>query len=196
MSGMARVMFVLGGPACGKGTACQAAELTGNFWHISAGELLRQNVPSEHKDLVEKCFTEGKIVPAHITVDLLHQRMKKLGWSSKPFLIDGFPRNMLNYNTWFSQMPLASVEKAVYFWCPEHLFLERLKKRQGKRSDDNETTIGKRMQSFKIDTIPVIQRFRSQGILNTIDVSGSVEDMNKEFFKVLNQKTLESSLSK
>mmetsp|Transcript_7632 Transcript_7632/g.11236 ORF Transcript_7632/g.11236 Transcript_7632/m.11236 type:complete len:196 (-) Transcript_7632:22-609(-) len=128
MSGMARVMFVLGGPACGKGTACQAAELTGNFWHISAGELLRQNVPSEHKDLVEKCFTEGKIVPAHITVDLLHQRMKKLGWSSKPFLIDGFPRNMLNYNTWFSQMPLASVEKAVYFWCPEHLFFGKTQK--------------------------------------------------------------------
>ena len=39
-----QVVFVLGGPGAGKGTACQQLAEKDGFIHLSAGELLREEV--------------------------------------------------------------------------------------------------------------------------------------------------------
>ena len=48
---------------------------------------------SPNGDLINSYIAEGKIVPVQISVNLLRAAMEKAGWSSKKYLIDGFPRN-------------------------------------------------------------------------------------------------------
>lgn len=95
-----KVVFVLGGPGSGKGTNCaKIVELYG-YVHLSAGDLLREerNSGSELAEMINTYIAEGKIVPAEVTVRLLHAAMEKSGKTK--FLVDGFPRDMDNLNCW------------------------------------------------------------------------------------------------
>jgi len=48
--------------------------------------------------MINTYIKEGKIVPAEVTVRLLHEAMEKSGKTK--FLIDGFPRNLENLQVW------------------------------------------------------------------------------------------------
>jgi UMP-CMP kinase len=50
-------------------------------------------VGSENGALIQKYIDEGKIVPSQITIGLLENAMRDIGWEEGRFLIDGFPRN-------------------------------------------------------------------------------------------------------
>lgn len=69
---------------------------TYGFHHLSAGELLRQEMRregSEYGKLIHEINQAGKIVPSHITVGLLENEINKLSTSDQSIcLIDGFPR--------------------------------------------------------------------------------------------------------
>lgn len=68
-----KVFFVLGNAGSGKGTQC--ARLVDEFGcsHISAGDLLRAEVDSgsERGALIADIIREGRLVPGHITIELL-----------------------------------------------------------------------------------------------------------------------------
>ena len=68
------VLFILGGPGCGKGTQSSLIQQKFMFNHLSAGELLRTERKREGSTdgtLIENCIVSGKIVPSRITVKLL-----------------------------------------------------------------------------------------------------------------------------
>jgi UMP-CMP kinase len=48
--------------------------------------------------MINNYIAEGKIVPAEVTINLLKQAMTRS--HRRRFLIDGFPRNLENYNAW------------------------------------------------------------------------------------------------
>ncbi len=60
--------------------------------HLSAGDLLRDEVKSGSKAglACDALMKEGKLVPVHVTIQLLKNAMIQSG--GKVFLIDGFPR--------------------------------------------------------------------------------------------------------
>lgn len=93
------VVFVLGGPGSGKGTQCKRLTEHFGFVHFSAGDLLRAFVKSgtEEGNQVAAMMQEGKIVPSEVTVNLLKKAMEESG--KDKFLIDGFPRNLENRDT-------------------------------------------------------------------------------------------------
>jgi UMP-CMP kinase len=73
---------------------------------------------SANGQLIESLITEGKIVPAQITVDLIRKAM--LNSKSSRFLIDGFPRNYDNLKTWQSSMDkYCDIETVIFIDCPE-----------------------------------------------------------------------------
>lgn len=94
------VVFVLGGPGSGKGT--QSAKLVSDFGfvHLSAGDLLREEVNSGSKngDMIATMIKNGEIVPSVVTVNLLKTAIEKSG--KDRFLVDGFPRNEENNSSW------------------------------------------------------------------------------------------------
>ena len=96
---MVKIVFVIGGPGCGKGTQCKRIAQQFGYTHLSVGELLRQeiNSGSETGSMIQKIMKEGKLVPSDVTVRLLQQAMQ--GMDNDKFLIDGFPRSEENVKT-------------------------------------------------------------------------------------------------
>jgi UMP-CMP kinase len=53
--------------------------------------------------------------------------MEKKGWSSKKFLIDGFPRNQDNYDVWNKEMgEITEVPMILFFEVNEDELISRV----------------------------------------------------------------------
>ena len=94
--GSLKIVFVLGGPGCGKGTQCDKIVADFHYKHLSAGDLLREEVASgsERGKELDAIMKEGKLVPVAVTLGLLRaaiDRIHRVEHGDR-FLIDGFPR--------------------------------------------------------------------------------------------------------
>ncbi|KAJ3237094.1 hypothetical protein HDU81_009974 [Chytriomyces hyalinus] len=158
------IVFVLGGPGCGKGTQCARIAQEFKYNHLSAGDLLRAEVASgspRAKEL-DAIMKEGKIVPMSVTLSLLKEAMENSG-EANGFLIDGFPRQ-LDQAVAFEET-IAQCKFVLMFDCPESVLEERLLKRgeTSGRADDNLETIKKRFRTFVDTSMPVITHFEKLG---------------------------------
>ncbi|KAJ1763259.1 bifunctional uridylate/adenylate kinase [Coemansia sp. RSA 2167] len=175
------VVFVLGGPGSGKGTNSAKLVEDFGFVHLSAGDLLRaeqQREVSQYGELIGHYIREGLIVPHEITIGLLRNAMMDHPASNR-FLIDGFPRNLVQAKAF--EDTVCKAKKVLYFECPEATMLERLLDR-GKtsgRTDDNIGSIKKRFRTYINDSKPVIDEYAKEGKVMTVSCEASVEDVYK-----------------
>mmetsp|Transcript_123187 Transcript_123187/g.223900 ORF Transcript_123187/g.223900 Transcript_123187/m.223900 type:complete len:298 (-) Transcript_123187:235-1128(-) len=184
-SSVPKVLFVLGGPGAGKGTQCEKIlEHFPSWAHVSAGDCLRaeRNDPtSKDGEVINSYIKDGKIVPAEITVKLLQKAMaKKMKAGRTRFLIDGFPRNEDNVKTWKANVGEdADVEGVLFFDVDEEELQKRLLER-GKtsgRTDDNIDSIKKRFATHEKEQMPVVEAYRAEGKVFSVDARHPVEDV-------------------
>jgi len=166
------VVFVLGGPGSGKGTQCARIVAEFGYVHLSAGDLLREemNSGSKHGAMIADMIKNGQIVPAEVTVGLLRNAMERS--PVKKFLIDGFPRNADNNKCWVELMgALVETKFVLFFDCPEEVMEARLLKRgeSSGRTDDNIQSIKKRFKTFIDQTIPVVAHYEKEGKVRRIN---------------------------
>ncbi|KAJ1673966.1 bifunctional uridylate/adenylate kinase [Spiromyces aspiralis] len=171
------VVFVLGGPGSGKGTNSAKLVEDFGFVHLSAGDLLRaeqQRPGSKYGELIAHYIREGMIVPHEITIKLLRNAMMAHPESDR-FLIDGFPRNLVQAKAF--EDTVTRCKKVLYYECPESIMLERLLKRGeiSGRSDDNLESIRKRFRVFHNESYPVIEEFSKQGKVISVSCQASPE---------------------
>ena len=64
-----KIIFVLGGPGSGKGTQCDRIVKKYKLTHLSAGDLLREEVKSGSAtgQQLESVMKEGKLVPQEVS---------------------------------------------------------------------------------------------------------------------------------
>ncbi|KAJ3013559.1 UNVERIFIED_CONTAM: hypothetical protein HDU68_000633 [Siphonaria sp. JEL0065] len=158
------IVFVLGGPGCGKGTQCERIAREFKYNHLSAGDLLRAEVStgSARAKELDAIMKEGKIVPMSVTLGLLKEAMEKAG-EAAGFLIDGFPR-ALDQALAFEET-IAKCKFVLMFDAPESVLEQRLLKRgeTSGRADDNIGTIKKRFKTFIDTSMPVINHYDKIG---------------------------------
>lgn len=174
------IIFVLGGPGSGKGTQCDMIVKEYGFKHLSAGDLLREEVKkgTELGKELEGIMKEGKLVPTDVTVKLLREAMEKS--TADTFLIDGFPREIQQAK--FFKREVKPPQLVIYYDCPEDVMKERLLKRAqtSGRADDNEDTITKRFKTFLECTMPVVEDYEQKGLLVRISAVPPPEEVFKE----------------
>lgn len=199
-----KVVFVLGGPGAGKGTMCELAETHLGWTHLSAGALLRKEreAGGSNAALIEEIVTAGKLVPAEITVGLLKNAMHHVARTSgrTNFLVDGFPRSTSNLEGWYAVFEReAELPGMVYFECPYPVLENRILRRAKYtgRLDDNVESMKLRFDTFKAETLPIVELFRSEGRCADIDTSQDRETVFRLFREHLAEHTgcqLEASL--
>lgn len=172
------VVFVLGGPGAGKGTMCELAELQLDWIHLSMGDLLREEHQKQnsHTEIIEEALTAGKLVPNEIIVTLLKETMERITRTTgkSHFLLDGFPRSLGNLTAWQDvfghQMELPLM---LYFECPIAELERRILGRApfSGRRDDNVDSMKLRFETFKTETLPIVNHFKLQGKCIEIDTS-------------------------
>lgn len=171
------VIFVLGGPGCGKGTQCEKIVAKYGYTHLSSGDLLRDEVQSgsDRGKALNAIMEKGELVPLEVVLDLIAEAMLKKVSESKGFLIDGYPREQAQ-GVQFEQNILPCT-KVLYFEVPDEVMVERLLNRAktSGRVDDNEETIKKRLNTFHKHSEPVIGYYKDK--CSTIPALGSPDEV-------------------
>ena len=176
---MKDIVFILGPPGSGKSTICNKLIEEFQCFHISVGNLLREEIKANGKysKLIEDIIKNGKIVPSDITINLLRKEIDST--DSKIILIDGFPRNEENYNYWGKIEKFYPIKFVIYLDCKKSIVFDRIIKRSlnSDRIDDNITSIKKRLNTFNKDTVPIINLYNNKGILKRIDSNLNIDDV-------------------
>jgi len=187
-----RIVFVIGGPGCGKGTQCKRIVQNFKYQSFSTGDLLRQYVKDKKEgyEEIENQMKEGKLISSTTLMKVLkeyivHSRNKKI-------LVDGYPRNQENIDVWEKEMKeLVEVKGALYIEVSNEEMKKRLLGRNEGRADDNEETIAKRLTTFEKETKPIVEYFEKQGNLIKIDGMKTVDEISKEIGDKFKEKGLD-----
>jgi UMP-CMP kinase len=186
------------GPGCGKGTQCEKLAAEFGIVHLSAGELLRQEITkgSENGRIIDDYLKKGQIVPVKMSLSLLKEAMR-----SRPcprYLIDGFPRNKDNLQGWETEMNgVCEVDLVLFIECKQSELERRILFRGNSsgRSDDNVETVRKRFQTFERDTMPIVEHFMRQpkSLVVSVDGEQSVEKVYAHVRAIIAEKIEEDT---
>ena len=174
------VIFVLGGPGAGKGTMCELAESQLGWVHLSTGELIREDLAAKGDAAAEAqaSLAAGQLSSSDYVVRLLNDEMEKTirTTGKKNFLLDGFPRSLDNMEAWYANYGKQSeLPKMFYFECPYDVLEKRIlaRAKYTGRSDDNIESLKLRFDTFKAETLPTVDLFRS--MKKCIDINTGVD---------------------
>ncbi|MFN3931023.1 MAG: nucleoside monophosphate kinase [Brevundimonas sp.] len=172
------IVFILGGPGAGKGTMCELAKIQLGWTHLSTGDLLRAELKAggPRTALIKSYVDAGTLVPDEIVVGLLKDAIVKTirGTGDVNFLIDGFPRSFGNMDAWYKVFgDDRDLPKMIYFECPLEVLTGRIlgRAQYSGRSDDNVESMKQRFDTFKAETLPIVEHFRGLGKCVEIDTS-------------------------
>ena len=188
------VIFVLGGPASGKGTQCAKISDEFGIQHLSIGDLLRRAAGTATGALIDERIREGKLVDSKIVITLLKEAM--LSSNSDIFLIDGFPRNSDNVHNWKESMTdLFDIEGLWFIDTSQEEMLRRLLNRgtNSGRSDDNIDSAKKRFAIYSETTMPIIDYFNKLNKVRRVNGDESIDDVF-QILKVLGAGSVEKML--
>ena len=189
--GKPNVVFVIGGPGCGKGTQCKRIVQNFGYVSFSTGDLLRKYVEEKkegYEDISNK-MKEGALISSDTVMKVVKSYI--LNSSNKKILLDGYPRNKENMDIWEREMRgLANVKAALYFEVSNEEMKKRILGRNEGRADDNEETITKRLATFERETKPIVSIFEQRKILIKIDGMKSVDEISEEVSKQFNDRGL------
>lgn len=167
------IIFILGGPGCGKSTLCKTITKSTNWIHISVGDLLRQEIQlnTNTGKIIKHHIENSIIVPDDITFDLLIHELKN--YEGKSILVDGYPRNKENKTYFETNKPQnIIIKKVLYLMCEDEIMLNRIANRRTDiaRIDDGPEIIKSRIKAYKEYTLPLMTEY-APDIVEQVDCS-------------------------
>ncbi len=181
---------LFGPPGAGKGTQSEFLIQRYKLFYISTGDLLRKEL-REETDLgkqAKSIIASGGLVPDEIIVQIIEKTIAG-NRQANGFLFDGFPRTTIQaYILEGLMMKVgATLTCLINLEVPEEVSIKRLLKRgeTSGRSDDNETVIRNRLKEYHEKTRPVLDFFKSRGVVFDIDATQSIEEVQKKVDEVV-----------
>jgi len=115
-----------------------------------------------------------QIVPAQVTLDLLKAAM---GEQSGPYLIQGWPKTLDNLDAF--ELQCGACAGAICLDGDEAILTARLLDRSqtSGRTDDSAEAISRRFQTFKLQSMRVLEALDRRGHLRRVNASGSVDEV-------------------
>ena len=88
-------IIIAGAPASGKGTQCELIVKKLGLTHISAGDLLREQVRlgTDNGKTAKEYMDRGDLVPDSVVIDMVKARLDQDDAKANGWLLDGYPRS-------------------------------------------------------------------------------------------------------
>lgn len=207
-------LLFFGPPGAGKGTQAKKVSEIFKIEHISTGDILREavNKGSELGKKVKTIIDKGELVPDEIMNELVKEKIKDLdsfildGYPRTIEQAKSLDRTLKELN--------KQIDAVVLIDVPEEEIVNRISSRRvcpncGKvynlitlkpkndelcdncgtniiqRNDDREEIVRERYKIYQRNTYPVIEFYRKNNTIITIDGSKDVEEVTKELFNML-----------
>jgi adenylate kinase len=170
-------LVLLGPPGAGKGTQAERLCRERGLVHVSTGDLLRSAVaagtPAGRR--AQTFMDRGELVPDAVVFSLLRERIESEEARENGFLLDGFPRNASQARGLSETLEEGDLDAVVHLKLGDEEIVRRLLARG--RTDDTEQVIRNRLAVYRAETEPLIDHYRRAGLLETVDATGTVEDV-------------------
>jgi adenylate kinase len=186
----AKKIVLLGAPGAGKGT--QAALLVEKLGvpHISTGDMLRAAVSAKTPVGLEAkaVMDSGQLVGNEIVIAIAEERLSQPD-AKQGFILDGFPRTLAQAEALGKALDKlgAGLDCCLAIIVDNEEVVQRLLKRaelEG-RADDNDETIRERMQVYDAQTAPLLDYYRSRGLLREVRGMGTIEEVSEAIIGAL-----------
>jgi adenylate kinase len=183
-------LVIMGPPGAGKGTQATLIAEHYGIPAISTGDMFRamKTADTPLARQVREIMEAGGYVSDDITNAIVADRLAHED-CKRGFLLDGYPRTLQQVQTLDdylaeSQRPLNAVISLV---ADVEEVVARLLRRAviDGRSDDNEETIRVRLQVYAEQTEPLLEVYRSRGLLVEVDGHGEVQEVSERIFAAL-----------
>lgn len=173
-------LILLGPPGAGKGT--QAERIVAGFGipQLSTGNMLREAVELGTKTGVhaKEIMERGDLVPDDLVVSVVADRLDHPD-AANGFILDGFPRTLAQAEALDKELYQRGLrlDAVLELRVDESVLIDRVKTRAQQtaargevvRSDDTPEVCERRLDIYRAQTAPVIDHYRSQGLLTSID---------------------------
>lgn len=188
----------IGPPGAGKGTIAEYFSKKYCIPHLSTGDIFRAEINrgTELGRLVKEYIDRGELVPDEIVIDVVKNVLSRMDLS-RGFILDGYPRTLKQA---VELDNFIKIDVAIYVYVPVEVAVERLSSRYVcpvcnkiynlkfnppkndlicdndgsklvRRSDDEPEVIKERYNVYNVQSKPVIDYYRSRGLLIEVDNS-------------------------
>lgn len=196
-------LLIMGAPGSGKGTQAAIICKTHDIPHVSTGDILRKNIAdgTELGKQAKAFMDAGKLVPDELVVALLKDRIEQPD-CKKGFLLDGFPRTKaqadalgkivdidvaLNLETDLDKLADRMASRRVCPKCGYSTSAQAAPDGKCKecgdmlivRDDDKREVVENRLKVYAENTAPLVDYYKSKGLLKNIDGMQAIDDVNK-----------------
>lgn len=187
-------IVIFGAPGSGKGTQSENLISHYGLFHISTGEVLRDNIArgTELGKIADTYISDGKLIPDDLMISILADILDNTPEAKNGVIFDGFPRT-INQAGALKEMLAergARVDAVVGLEVDEDELIDRLIKRgkESGRSDDNLETIKKRLQVYHSQTQPLRDYYMKEGTYLPIKGEGTVEGIFESIKAAIKEK--------
>ena len=203
-------IIMLGAPGSGKGTQAKLISEELKIPHISTGDIFRDNIrrKTEIGLKIKAIIDSGNLCPDELTIEIVKQRLNASDCENG-YLLDGFPRTIAQATALDKisapdkvidlDIPLDKIEKRItgrrlcakcessfntsvigdVKACPKcggDLYI---------REDDNAQSVRERLAVYKTQTAPLIDYYKVQGKLLTVNADLPIKDVFANILKVI-----------
>lgn len=210
-------LVLIGKQGAGKGTQGSELSKHYNIPHISTGEIFRDLVRLDSpigKEL-NQFITRGELIPDETVIKAVEERLS-FPDCAHGYILDGFPRTIIQAQALSNLETPSNLDLVINLDIPTRLVLQRLTRRRvcsncganysldrppkvlwicdvcngpvAQRVDDKEQLIQKRLNLYEAQTKPLLEWYRTRGLLVEVDASGNLHTVTKQIINAIDQK--------
>ena len=206
-------LLIMGLPGAGKGT--QAAKIVERFnvAHMSTGDMFRAAIANQTEMgvLAKSYIDKGELVPDEVTNGIVKERLSQDDIKETGFLLDGYPRTIEQAHALDKTLAELGIELegVINIEVNPDCLLERLSGRiihrqtgetfhkvfnppadykeedYYQREDDKPETVKRRLDVNIAQGQPIIDHYRSKGLVHDIQGNQDINDVFSAIEKVL-----------
>ncbi|MGA1865920.1 MAG: adenylate kinase [Thermoplasmatota archaeon] len=202
---------LFGPPGAGKGTQARYMVERYGIPQISTGDLLRAQLRegTELGKMAKGYMDRGALVPNEVVIGMMKERLSEEDCGGG-FILDGFPRELSQAE---ALSKLTELDAVVNIVVDESALIRRITGRRMcrcgmtyhiefnppkkedvcdrcgsplyQRDDDREETVRSRLEVYRSKTEPLMEYYRTKGILKDIDGNRSIDKISRDIMRSL-----------
>jgi adenylate kinase len=207
-------LVLLGKQGAGKGTQSTRLADNYGVIHVSTGDMFRtQAAQGTAFGLEAKRFMDaGELVPDEIVVGVIEECMVPGGPLGGGFVLDGFPRTLHQAFELDRVIAGCPLDLVIDLDVPREIVIDRIAGRRvcencqrvyhvnlrpthdwtcdtcggrvRQRDDDTEEAVERRLDLYERETVPIVEHYRENGLLITVDGVGEGDEVFERLVKV------------
>lgn len=186
-------LVIFGPPGSGKGTQAKIVQEKHGWPQLSTGDMLRAAIAAG-TELGKKCkaiMDKGELVPDDVVVGIISERFDQSD-CEKGAIFDGFPRTIPQARSLDQMLKLRGkqIDLVIELKVDDKVLIDRVKTRIAQsggvaRADDTPETLQNRLAVYYQNTAPLLEYYKRQGKLVTVDGMAPIESVTKAIAEVI-----------